>query len=171
MIRLDIQTAIQEIEHSAADPRTGLPNEVFRLVSRLVPMVNVDLLIQDELHRTLLSWRDDEFAGRGWHVPGGIIRYKETAAERIRQVMETEIGMILECEPAPAAVNDVIVQHETRGHFISLLYRCRADSRFIPENRGVTRNTPGYLEWHKTCPDNLVEVHEMYRQIITEVKV
>jgi colanic acid biosynthesis protein WcaH len=33
--------------------------------------------------RTLLTWRDDESFGAGWHVPGGIIRYKETAADRI----------------------------------------------------------------------------------------
>jgi len=64
---------------------------VFALVSRVTPLVNVDLLIKDEQRRTLLTWRDDEFFGAGWHVPGEIIRYKESAADRIRTCARLEL--------------------------------------------------------------------------------
>ena len=65
----------------ALDPNGGLPEELFLFVSRLVPMVNVDLFISDDQGRVLLTWRDDEIFGAGWHIPGGMIRYKETAQD------------------------------------------------------------------------------------------
>ena len=71
-----LSAMIAALEAEIGDPRHGLPEEVFRLVSRLTALINVDLLIQDEGRRTLLTWRDDEFYGAGWHIPGGIIRYK-----------------------------------------------------------------------------------------------
>ena len=59
-----------------------LGKNVFELVSTLTPMINVDLLIKNEMGQTLFSWRDDIHSGKGWHLPGGIIRLKETLEER-----------------------------------------------------------------------------------------
>ena len=53
----------------------------------LTPLVNVDLLIKDS-GRTLLTWRDDEFYGPGWHIPGGILGFKERALDRLAKVAE-----------------------------------------------------------------------------------
>ena len=66
-----LRRGIEALEAGQDDPRRGLPDDVFLFVSRIVPLVNVDLLIQDDRSRTLLTWRDDEFFGPGWHVPGG----------------------------------------------------------------------------------------------------
>lgn len=76
--------ALDLIEKQIKDPTVGLPEEVFLFISRITPMINVDLLIKDESGRTLLSWRDD-YTGKGWHVPGGIIRYKEKIDTRIKK--------------------------------------------------------------------------------------
>jgi hypothetical protein len=62
--------ALAMLDSWALDPRSGLPEELFLFVSRLVPMVNVDLFISDDQGRVLLTWRDDEIFGAGWHVPG-----------------------------------------------------------------------------------------------------
>ena len=67
----DLQRALHAIESTLDDPHRGLPEELFLFVSRITPLVNVDLLIQDDRGHTLLTWRDDEFHGAGWHVPGG----------------------------------------------------------------------------------------------------
>ena len=72
--------------------RDGLPEDVFRLVSQLTPLVNVELLINDKNKGTLLTWRHDEFYGPDWHLPGGIIRFKEFAATRIEKVAMSELG-------------------------------------------------------------------------------
>ena len=103
----------------------GLPEDVFLLVSRLLPLVNVDLLVQDDSRGTLLTWRDDEFYGPGWHVPGGIVRFQETLADRVRKTAQNELGTDVEFSPDPIAICESIdPKQTTRGHFISLLYRC-----------------------------------------------
>lgn len=83
---MKVDEAIEVLSAAVVDPPIGLPEEVFLFISRLTPMINVDLLIQDERKRTLLTWRDDERLGPGWHVPGGIIRFKEEIQLRVKAV-------------------------------------------------------------------------------------
>jgi len=163
---MNIHEAIEFLDKQISDPSSGLPEELFLFISRLTPMVNVDLLIKDENGRTLLSWRDDSFAGAGWHLPGGIVRFKEKLKERVLKVAETEIGTVVEFDPVPVTINQVICKHDTRGHFISILYKCFLSNKFIPMNTGLTNTDKGYLMWHDSCPENMVEVHEMYRKYI-----
>ncbi|MEA3493986.1 MAG: NUDIX hydrolase [Candidatus Margulisiibacteriota bacterium] len=163
---MSVNNAIKILDEKASDPSAGLPEELFLFISRKTPLVNVDLLIKDKKGRTLLSWRDDQYAGIGWHVPGGILRFKEDLERRILKVAKNEIGAIIKYDPAPIAINQVICEHDTRGHFISILYRCSLSSKYIPENKGLSTKDPGYLKWHDSCPENLVEVHEVYRRYL-----
>ena len=148
------------------NPHMGLPEEFFLFVSRMTPIVNVDLLIKDELGRTLLAWRDDQYAGQGWHLPGGIIRFKETFEERLIKVSEMEIGSIVSYDKKPIALNEVFPDHDTRGHFVSILYDCKSSSDISLNFNGTKPDEVGFLQWHNKCPDNIVEVHEMYREFI-----
>ena len=163
---MNVHEAIEFLDKQIPHPSSGLPQEVFLFISRITPMVNVDLLIKDENGRTLLSWRDDQFAGTGWHVPGGIVRFKENIETRLLKVAEKEIGAIVEFDPVPIAINQIILSHNTRGHFISILYKCFLSSNYIPKNTGLSNNDVGYLKWHNSCPMNLVKVHEIYRSYI-----
>ena len=164
---IDIHVAIEVLERSVNDPGIGLPEEIFLFVSRLIAMVNVDLLVKDEYNRTLLSWRETEFSGAGWHVSGDIIRYKESVEERIKKVALGEIGAVVDFDPSPIAINQVQKEHATRGHFISILYSCSVTVGFIPNNDGLAPNDSGYLKWHDIAPKNLIKVHDvLYRQYI-----
>jgi colanic acid biosynthesis protein WcaH len=158
--------AIETVESYIDNPKVGLPQSVFYFVTRLTPMVNVDLLIKDQNNRVLLAWRQDQFAGAGWHIPGGIIRYKETIENRIQEVARNEIGCEVSFDPKPLVTNQIHRTHDTRGHFISFLYNCTIDESFIPDNSDLDKTDPGYLVWHDECPDNLIEVHELYRPFI-----
>jgi len=123
---MSIRSHVEALEAAAGDPRRGLPEDIFLLLSRLTPLVSVDLLIRDDRGRTLLTWRDDEYYGAGWHVPGSIIRFKELAVDRIHACAREELGAVVSCEPAPVLVAELIDTAErSRGHTISLLYRCR----------------------------------------------
>ena len=102
-------------------------------------------------------------------MPGGIVRFKENLETRILKVVEKEIGTMVEFDSCPVAINPVICDHDTRGHFISILYNCYLSSKFIPENIGLTKTDVGYLMWHDSCPNNLIKVHEMYRKYIQEM--
>lgn len=150
------------------DRRQGLPTPVFRLVSQLTPMINVDLLIRDAAGRTLLTWRADDFYGPGWHVPGGIIRFKENIATRIAKVADTELGCAVESLPQPLTMREIMAPHrEIRGHFISLLYLCTLKTQ--PSAILQSGDTPqnGQWRWHDNSPIDLIPQHEDYRPYIT----
>lgn len=159
-----LEKAVGVLDSAVPNPSNGLPDEVFYYISRMTPMVNVDLLVKDETGRTLLAWRNDPYAGRGWHLPGGIIRFLETLEERINQVALLEIGVPVTFNPAPLAINQIIAPKlPVRNHFISILYSCHLPGAFTPENKGLTTTDAGYLKWHESCPDDLLPFHNIYR--------
>jgi ADP-ribose pyrophosphatase YjhB (NUDIX family) len=159
-----LMTLVHELQSVTGDPSQGLPEEVFLYASQITPLVNVDLFIKDEDKGVLLTWREDNFYEAGWHVPGGIIRYKETFSDRIHAVAHQELEASVVHDIQPLAINQVI--HPTnsiRGHFISLLFACRLTS--LPAKSLAANGHPkkGQFQWHKTCPDNILSVHNMYR--------
>jgi colanic acid biosynthesis protein WcaH len=162
---MKIDEAIEYLEKQIDNPSIGLPEEIFRFISRITPMVNVDLLIKDEKNRTLLAWRDD-IHGKGWHIPGGIVRFKEKFETRILKVAEKEIGVPIKFDLNPIAFNQIICSHNTRGHFVSFLYKCFLSSSFVPQNIGLKCMDAGYLKWHDGCPENLLEVQDIYKKYI-----
>lgn len=162
---MDLNNTFIKIKKIINDPTKGLPEDVFLFVSEVTPMVNVDLLIKDENNRILLAWRDDEFAGKGWHIPGGIVRYKETFETRVNQVALDEIGTLVQFNSKPIDINQIIIPNQqTRGHFISLLYECILSDKYILPNNNVKETDVGYLKWHDKYPDNFLEVQKIYKK-------
>lgn len=167
MKKSEINKAIDLLESLIKNPEEGLPEEIFIFVTRITPMINVDLLIKNEQNQTLLTWREDKLYGSGWHIPGGIIRYKEKSADRIMAVAKGELGAKVEFKKDPLIINEIMLLPKDRGHFISLLYECRLISP--PDNnlkfeKGISK--PGEWTWHDKCPDDLISVHEIYRKFI-----
>lgn len=161
----ELVESINTIRKYIDKPKEGLPEEVFLFATEITPMINVDLLIKDKNGRILLSWRKDRFYEEGWHVPGGIIRVKESFEERIIKVGEAEIGCkkIL-FNPNPLEIVSIICpEMKQRGHFITLVYECNLPDGFEIDNK-VKEYEAGYLKWHESCPDNLLNVHEFYRK-------
>jgi ADP-ribose pyrophosphatase YjhB (NUDIX family) len=165
-IFMDFLTAIGPLEDALGDPRQGLPEEVFLFASRITPLINVDLLIQDDRGHTLLTWRDDEFFGPGWHIPGAIIRYKQAVADCIRACARQELGAEVLFDPAPIQVIETIRPDRSRGHFVSLLYRCRLLTAPEEKLRAEDSHPPvaGAWRWHQGPPPDLLEVHAPYVQ-------
>jgi len=162
---MDIQQLIGQLEAMVEDPCQGLPEDLFLFISRIIPMVNVDLLIQNPAGQSLLTWRDDGYEAPGWHLPGGILRFKEPIARRIQAVAATELGARVRFDQGPLAVNEI--RHPTRkvrGHFISLLYRCVLESPPEPGLQSTgSHPLPGQWAWHCGCPAELLAVHDIYR--------
>lgn len=161
-----IHDAINTLRAAVApSARGGLPEEIFLFASSLMPMINVDLLIHDNAGRTLLTWRHDTFYGPGWHVPGGIIRFKESTADRIAAVAVGELGAHVDCSTAPLGIFEITnPNRDVRGHFISLLYRCTLAApldetrRFDPAHPRV-----GDWAWHKGAPADLIVQQHIYQ--------
>lgn len=155
---------IHQIESHIDTRADGLPEELFLFVSRITPLVNVDLLIQDDSKRTLLTWRSDRFFGPGWHVPGGVIRHKERAADRIHAVARLELGAAVTFDAASILVAESISPGlRDRGHAVSLLYRCRLAGALDPGRRyAPDAPLPGQWLWHEHCPENLIREQRAY---------
>jgi len=164
---MNLVDAINIIKKYSNNPNKGLPQDLFLMISSLTPLVNVDLLIKDENNRTLLAWRDDLHSGVGWHIPGGIIRYRETFKERLQKVAQSEIGVKkIDFNPKFIEVNELIhYERDERCHFISFLYECYLPSTFEPNNNS-DKLYPGFLKWHEDIPSNLIKYHEIYKKFI-----
>lgn len=151
---------LEAVSKAVPDPSKGLPDAVFRLVLTLTPMINVDLLVRNRKGEHLLAWREDEY-GRGWHVPGGIVRYNEPIERRIAAVAKTELSTEVEHTPHPVDLRQL---SHLRGHFISLLYLCRLRKPVRNKSIWYTGGEPrhGQISWCKGIPANIYWVHNTY---------
>lgn len=164
---MEIKKTINLLESFIKNPSRGLPEDIFLFVTRITPMVNVDLLIKNELNQTLLTWRKDGLFPASWHIPGGIIRHKEKIADRIKVVAKKELRAEVKFKKEPLAVNEVMCPFKNRSHFISLLYQCKLISPLdesLKFKKGIPK--PGQWKWHNKCPENIISVHKMYKKFI-----
>ena len=171
---MDINKCIKIIENSIKDPTKGLPEDIFLFLTRLSPLINVDLLIKNPQNQTLLTWRQaGESYGPGWHVPGGIIRYKESMYERIEKVAQLEFGAKIHYEKTPILVNEIIrcPERKNRGHFISFLFDCQLISQLDEQlHHSVGEPQSEEWMWHKECPVDIIPVHLMYKEVLNGEK-
>lgn len=166
---MTLTDAITAIEQECQNPNAGLPFEVFKLVSKLTPMINVDLLIKDASGKTLLTWREDHLCKAGWHIPGGIIRFMENIETRIHKVAIAELGADVSFEKAPLVVTEFIIPKQAyRNHFISLLYKCELTSNLPATLQCQDMEHPlnGQYAWFDAVPEKLLEVHGKYKNYI-----
>ena len=164
---MNINKSIARIEELIKDPSNGLPEDIFLLISRITPLINVDLLIKNN-DKTLLTWRTKgETIKPGWHIPGGIIRYKETIADRICAVAKNELDTKVSFDNSPLAINEIMLKQINRGHFISLLYSCQLLEELDPDKefKGGIPNL-GEWNWHERPPELLISTHSIYKKYL-----
>ena len=163
-----LEDHIAAIEAAVGDAREGLPQPVFDLICRLTPIVNVDLLIRNERRETLLTWRHDDLY-LGWHIPGGVIRFKERMADRIAAVARRELSAAVTLvKPEPVAITEIIQPvRRARGHFVSFLFECALTGPLDERLRHAGGEPEdGQWAWHATYPPAMIGSHEMYRRFI-----
>lgn len=156
-------------------PHTGLGTELFHFVSSLTPIVNVDLLVYNKKGKFLLAMRDDPHCGKGWHVPGGCVRFKETLDRRIREVAMKELNLTeFTYDKEPIKVFEIMWEKnqrdlendDERAHFITMVYKCYAPDSYIIDNQGKAKTDVGYLGWFDKLPDNLLKIQKCYKDIL-----
>jgi colanic acid biosynthesis protein WcaH len=163
-----ISEAVAVINTYLPDSKLGLPEDVFYLVSRLTPMINVDLLIVNERNEKLLTWREDQFYGPGWHIPGGIIRFKELAETRISKVAELELGTTVSWESRPILIREITnPNRDIRGHFISMVYKCKLTDSLRSEDEALNleHQLSGQWRWFMKMPSNMIRPHLQFEEL------
>lgn len=161
---MKISECLSELESYTHYPEMGVGDEIFHYISSITPIVNVDLLIYQEHRGILLAWREDEFQS-SWHIPGGILRFKETFDTRIQRTACCEIGTQIKYNAEPKAINQIILEQRIRGHFISFLFQC-----YLPDDYMICETDlepkPGELRWFAECPKNF---HTVQRKIYSNL--
>ena len=166
-----IKVLKKAMEIDGVDPVKGLPEELFIFSTTLVPIVNIDLFVTNDKHQLLLSWRDDEYHGKGWHIPGGCVRLKERLEDRVVKTAQKELGVPIDYDSTPLAVREIIepdyrpalANQRERCHNISFLYSCS-----IKRGYEVEKIVDGVeLRWFTSLPTELLKTHkELYWDII-----
>ena len=166
---MNIEQNISIIEEKITDPTSVLPEEIFLLISRISPMINVDLFIKNSQNEVLLTWRQKgQVYPEGWHIPGGIIRYKEKILDRVHKVAKSELSCKISSDNKPMAINEIMLNQKNRGHFISLLFSCKLLTE-LPKKLKYVEGIPqiGQWKWHKICPKDIILPHRVYEKFFT----
>ncbi|MEK9170263.1 MAG: NUDIX hydrolase [Patescibacteria group bacterium] len=100
--------------------RLPAPYPVFVALCKSVPMVAVNLAVMPDKNHVLLTYRKDEFYD-SWHIPGSILRYKETPKDALKRVCRKEISVKIKKLRFVGFFND----YDVRGHELVLLYAAR----------------------------------------------
>lgn len=173
MLKKDkLKNSTEYILNCCKNPKEGLPEAVFLMVSALVPIANVDLFIFNNKKQMLLAWRNDIFFGEGWSIPGGCMRFGETLEERIHKTAYKELGQDVIIEK-PIFARDVIrgENHSLkypniRGHNITIPYICKLENETQIDNAISKKSV--FLQWFAKMPKNLLKVHHVYDDLFVK---
>lgn len=167
------QRAVELLRNAEIDTDQGMPEELFLLISGLVPLANVDLLVVNQKNQVLLARRHDSFYGDSWHIPGGCMRFHESFAHRIQETAKAELGCEVMFEETPVAVRNVIrgpnsrlLHPRERGHNVAMLFRCALPEDFQIENGSRTERDNGYLKWFDTLPEDFLSIQHVFDDVL-----
>ena len=127
-------------------PHDGLPQPVFDALCGVVPFVACELVLVDKKKGVLLIWRDEKWF-KGWHFPGGLLRWRENFEERIQAVAWKEFGVNI------SKIKFLFPKdysQSKRGHIVSLVFQCE------------TVMTPKQGKFFKTMPKNIINAHKEF---------
>lgn len=141
-----------------------LPQHLFNYVSSITPLVSVELIITCPSRLVLLNWRDDGLYGPGWHLPGGIVRHKESLIDRIRFVALKECGIDRFESCTFLQINQIMNPNRNlRGHFISLVYGLSIGYDPFVDQADFQNGSLGLFS---SAPTNLIEQHRRFESLI-----
>mgnify|MGYP006277668553 CR=1 FL=1 len=144
--------------------REGLPQHLFEYVSSITPLLNVDVLVCDTDFNFLLTWRHDSTYGPAWHVPGGIVRFKESILSRIHHVCSKEIGIDSLSNIRPLEINQIMnPTRDYRGHFVSILFLATVPNLHMDISHPTSQGSSnGERACFAESPINILPQHRRY---------
>tara|TARA_Y100000991_G_scaffold159941_1_gene122173 strand:- start:341 stop:844 length:504 start_codon:yes stop_codon:yes gene_type:complete len=142
---------------NSIDAKKGIGEELFLSISQLTPIINVDILIKNNKNEILLTWRSDQYYGPGWHVPGGIVRFKETLLDRVKKVAKSELLLELNNINGPIGHHEMFNNtRNIRGHFISFVFEVVLIKQPPIKLKSGTTPKEGEWKWFKKCPEDFI---------------
>ena len=132
------------------NPKKGLDHPIFDALCGVVPFVACELVIVGP-QGMLLTWRQDRW-WKGWHFPGGILRYRENFEDRIAKVASSELGIRITDYKLIFPIN---FNKSKRCHAVSLVFLCHTD------------DTPKHGKYFTKMPKDIIPEHkELWKKVI-----
>ena len=104
----------------------------------------------------LLTMRDDQYYGKGWHIPGGFIGPGETRQETVERIAGREIRI----KPTfRQIIKPFFHDDDPRFPHVAIVFECSYD--------GQEEVSAG--KWFDSMPDNIIKAHEKYRVAVGEL--
>jgi len=149
MLTLKEQKQLVTLLEKIENPQQGLPQSVFDALVKIVPFISCELIIVNK-KGILLTWREDKW-WKGWHIPGGLLRYKESLDNRIKEVADKELGIKIKKYRFLFNMN---YMEDSRGHSVSFVFLCSTDE------------TPRDGQFFKKMPEDIIIEHiEMWNKL------
>ena len=142
----------------SVDAKEGIGTELYQAISQLVPSVSVELFIRStDRKSTLLIWRADEYYGPGWHVPGGVVRFKERLQQRVQKVVQDELNCDIAKMIGPIGFHEMFnEERDIRGHFVSFVFEVTLAHQPNSRQHASDKPSNGTWRWFDRCPDDLI---------------
>jgi colanic acid biosynthesis protein WcaH len=104
----------------------------------------------------LLTLRDDQYYGKGWHIPGGFIGPGESRQETVERIASREIRI----KPTfRQIIKPFFHDDDPRFYHVALIFEC------YYEGEGAV--SAG--EWFDAMPQDIITAHEKYRAVVAEM--
>lgn len=162
---IPLSDLIKEIESRIEDPSINLPYELFLFGYRNMAITNVDVFVRHKEKGVLLCWRDDEIFGQGWHIPGRVVRHKNSVEKSVKDCFHAELNIPDIDFNRLKFLGVFDYKDETlaeRAHGITLTYELELDdleAEKYPETDEV--------KWFKGHPQDLLNCHvDMYGHLL-----
>lgn len=167
------RAAVKTLRQAKLDTDNGMPQELFLMLSGLVPLANVDLLITNEQGQILLTRRCDPWYQPSWHIPGGCMHYGEDFLHCVQQTAMRELGTKVIVSEVPVAVRNVIrgvdrskEYPRERGHNVAILFACRMPESWEIDNGDKAEADDGYASWFDVLPEDFMEIQHVYSDVL-----
>lgn len=112
-----------------------LPPAEFAAMVKNMPLIAIDLLVQDDKGHTLLGWRSNPPAQSCWFVPGGRIRKNETMQAAFHRITQIELGTAFNIEQASFKgiyqhfySENFLGEQGQSTHYITLAYQLKVQA-------------------------------------------
>ena len=169
--------AVEVLRQAKLNTDDGMPQELFLLLSGLIPLANVDLLVTNSNGQLLLERRCDSWYQNSWHIPCGCMHYGETFSHCIHATAQRELGTDVIAKREPVAVRSIFrgvdpskVFPRERGHNVAVLFQCQTPKNWRIDNHGKTAQDDGFLAWFDTLPPDFMRIQCAYEEVLAPWK-
>ena len=110
--------------------------------------------------------------GWRWHLPGGIIRFREQMIRRVEKVATSECCIIPKNITGPIEYFESIdILQKERSHFITFIFSCQVDIQKTELTFGkdwLTNLEKG--KFFKFFPEEMIPLHHKYKKFFNSTK-